>query len=111
MPNTPLPDAPRDVVISGPGVSLARFCDDDLAAVHTFASDPEVCRYTGWGPNTLDDTRAFLGDAVRRPDDRFTLAVVLDDEVIGSASVWTTSAEHLVGELGYTLRADCWGRG
>lgn len=95
----------------GAQVALARFRPTDVEAVHAFASDPAVCRFTGWGPNTLAETRAFLADATRRLDDRYDLAVLRGDELIGSASVWTTSPEHRTGELGYTLRADCWGRG
>ncbi len=104
-------DIPREVVIRGSRVALARFRESDIDAVHAFASDPVVCRFTGWGPNTLDETRAFLTDAVRRSNDRYDLAVVRGDEVIGSASVWTTSPVHRVGELGYTIRQDCWGQG
>lgn len=105
------PTGSRQVVIRGDRVELARFDEGDVEAVHRFASDPAVCRYTTWGPNTWDETRAFVLDAVRSQDDRYDLAVVRDGEVIGSASVWTTSAAHRVGELGYTLRPDCWGRG
>jgi ribosomal-protein-alanine N-acetyltransferase len=104
-------DVPREAVIAGSRVTLARFRETDLHAVHAFASDPLVCRFTGWGPNTLDETRTFVADAVRCKDDRFDLAVLRGDEVIGSASVWTTSPEHRVGELGYTIRRDCWGAG
>ncbi len=107
----PVSDAAREVVISGPRLALARFQDGDVEAVHRFASDPEVCRFTGWGPNTLEDTRSFVAEAVQRRSDRYDLAVLRDDEVIGSASVWTTSPEHRAGELGYTIRRDCWGDG
>lgn len=96
-------------MISGPRLALARFRVSDVDAVHVFASDPEVCRFTGWGPNTLEETRTFVAEAARRHSDRFDLAVLRGDEVIGSASVWTTSPEHRVGELGYTIRRDCWG--
>lgn len=104
-------DAPREIVIRGSRVTLARFRKGDVEAVHTFASDPVVCRFTGWGPNTLDDTRAFVADATSHDSDRYDLAVLRGDEVIGSASVWTTSPAHRVGELGYTIRRDCWGEG
>lgn len=104
-------ESQREVVITGSRLELARFDDGDVGAVHAFASDPVVCRFTGWGPNTLDETRAFVADATRRRSDRYDLAVLRGDELIGSASVWTTSPENLVGELGYTIRRDCWGRG
>lgn len=98
-------------MIEGPRLALARFRESDLEAVHRFASDPEVCRFTGWGPNTIEETRAFVAEAVKRHSGRYDLAVLRDGEVIGSASVWTTSPEHRVGELGYTIRRDCWGHG
>lgn len=104
-------DAPREVVIRGARVALARFRESDVEAVHRFASDPVVCRYTGWGPNTLDDTRTFVAEAIPRNGDRYDLAVLRGEEVIGSASVWTTRPAHRVGELGYTVRRDCWGHG
>src|SRR6476620_7493588 len=104
-------DVPREVVIRGARVALARFRESDVEAVHTFASDPVVCRFTGWGPNTLDDTLTFVADAIPRNSDRYDLAVLRGVEVIGSASVWTTSRAHRVGELGYTIRRDCWSHG
>ncbi|MGN6575802.1 MAG: GNAT family N-acetyltransferase [Nocardioides sp.] len=104
-------DDRREVVTRGARVVLARFHEGDVDAVHAFASDPEVCRFTGWGPNTWDETRAFVADAVERRNDRYDLAVLLRDEVIGSASVWTTSPGDRTGELGYTIRRDCWGNG
>lgn len=104
-------DAVREVVIRGPRLALARFRESDVDAVHAFAADPVVCRYTGWGPNSLDDTRAFVADAVSADDERYVLAVLRGDQLMGSASVWTTSTVHRVGELGYTIRRDCWGQG
>lgn len=92
-------------------MTLTRFCESDVEAVHTFASDPVVCRYTGWGPNSLDETRTFVADAAQRHEDRYDLAILHGDELIGSASVWTTIAAHQVGELGYTIRRDRWGHG
>jgi RimJ/RimL family protein N-acetyltransferase len=104
-------DDPRDVVTRGRRVVLARFRESDLDAVHSFASDPEVCRFTGWGPNTREETRSFIADAIEPSNDRYDLAVLRGDEVIGSASVWTTSPGDRAGELGYTIRRDCWGEG
>ena len=103
--------ADREVVTSGPVLTLARFREGDVEAVHVFASDRVVCRFTGWSPNTLGDTRAFIADAVQCRSDRFDLAVVRGVEFLASASVWTMSPEHRVGGLGYTIRRDRWSRG
>jgi [ribosomal protein S5]-alanine N-acetyltransferase len=32
-------------------------------------------------------------------------------DLIGSAAVWTANQESRVGEMGYTIRRDCWGQG
>ncbi len=103
--------ARREVEITGPRVALARFLPTDVAAVHAFASDPVVCEHTTWGPNTPAETREFVAEATSPTSDGYLLAVLQDGEVVGSAAVWTTSEPDRTGELGYTLRRDCWGRG
>jgi hypothetical protein len=37
---------------------------NDFAAVHAYAGDPAVTRYTSFGPNSEEDTRGFLARAV-----------------------------------------------
>ena len=39
---------------------LRDFAESDLAAVHEYASDPEVVCYTPWGPNTERETRIYI---------------------------------------------------
>lgn len=107
----PAPAAPRDVVEDLGPVQLARFTPEDVADVHAFASDPLVCAHTTWGPNTPEDTRDFVAQACRPAPGTVLLAVVRADRVIGSASVWTTSAADRCGEMGYVLHRDHWGRG
>lgn len=91
---------PRVTAITRQRLALARFEERDYDAVHEFASDPEVCRYTTWGPNSDADTRAFIVEATKATDAELKLAVMLDREVIGSAAVWTTSASDRTGEFG-----------
>ncbi|WP_081264958.1 GNAT family N-acetyltransferase [Prescottella equi] len=100
-----------DILVSGEKVVLRRFRPEDHDDVHAFASDPDVCRFMSWGPNSQADTRDFLAQAVTVRPSRLDLAILADQRLIGSASVWTTDIEHRTGELGYTLRADAWGQG
>ncbi|MFW5866974.1 MAG: GNAT family N-acetyltransferase, partial [Armatimonadota bacterium] len=71
-------------------LELRDFHEGDVEAVHEWASDPEVVRFMGWGPNTRERTREFLQRklAERTGDPRRTwdLAVVRRDtgRVIGS---------------------------
>ncbi|WP_418908622.1 GNAT family N-acetyltransferase [Glutamicibacter endophyticus] len=92
---------------------LRELSTEDFAAVHAFASDPEVCRYSPWGPNSEQQTRDFIHSAIaeadRHPRTRFTLAIECNTQVIGAASFTRLDAEH--GEIGYTLERNFWSRG
>ena len=95
---------------------LRAFAPGDEDAVHRYAADPEVCRFVTWGPNSTEDTRAFVAEAVRsaaQAGERgaWTWAVVLEGELVGTAGLTVTSRENARGELGYVLRRDRWGGG
>jgi ribosomal-protein-alanine N-acetyltransferase len=94
---------------------LREFRDDDFAAVHSYGSDPEVTKYVPWGPNAPEDTRTFLSfamDAAREEPRRdYTLAAEVEGAVVGAAHLQLVSAAHAVGEIGYVVRRDHWGKG
>lgn len=96
---------------SGLGIRLIDFRSQHLSAVHNFAADPLVCRYSTWGPNQLADTQKFLADALIEQPHRRLRAIMLGDVLIGSASVWATERNAKAGELGYTLNREYWGNG
>jgi hypothetical protein len=43
---------------------LREFVEQDWRAAHDYATDPEVVRYMDWGPNTEEETRAFIRRAI-----------------------------------------------
>ncbi|MBN1171809.1 MAG: GNAT family N-acetyltransferase [Micromonosporaceae bacterium] len=97
---------------------LLRDCRiEDYASVHAFTSDPEVTRHTAWGPNTPEDTTAFLSaaiaDARRRPRIRFSLAMVeIDaDVLIGLIELRNICERTRRADLGYVLSPAWRGRG
>ncbi|NDU73826.1 GNAT family N-acetyltransferase [Actinomadura sp. DSM 109109] len=96
---------------------LREFRASDHAAVHTFASDTEVTRYTDWGPNSPSDTTTFLTevtqDATSTPRHRFALAVVNREHnaLIGSIELRVVSTSHQRAEIGYVLDRHSWGKG
>ena len=100
-----------------PRLILREFRDDDLDAVHAYGADPEVSRYMVWGPNTLDDSRAFMARTLEAqrawPRAAVNAAVVLADggRLIGSAEFRVIDAENLTGEFGYSFHQDHWGQG
>lgn len=86
---------------------------DDWPAVHEWAVLPEVFRFQGWGPNTAEQTQAYVrlvADAWQeRPQQRFGHAVLLADRVIGTADLYLRGEG--AGEIGYGLHPAFWGRG
>jgi RimJ/RimL family protein N-acetyltransferase len=100
-----------------PRLRLREWREDDWPQAHAYASDSEVVRFLDWGPNTEEDTRAFIGEATRArrasPRTHYDLAVALaeSDEVIGGGRIWIESAEHREASIGYSLGQAHWGRG
>ena len=94
-------------------VRLRPLVPEDWVAVHEWASRPEVCRYQTWGPNTPEQTREFVREAVAAwdadPQVRFAFAVVIDEAVVGNAEF--KLREDGQGEIGYLIHPELWGRG
>ncbi len=93
---------------------LRDFTAADFAAAHAWATDPEVVRYMEWGPNTEEETRAFLAlkaqEAAAQPRTVLDLAVVPagESEPVGSVGLRVAGR---VGILGYCFARSAWGRG
>lgn len=85
----------------------------DVAFIHAYASDPEVCRFSPWGPNSLEETQAFVEDCLRErqvtPRTHHTLAVTLDGVPVGAVTV--VERTDAVVELGYVMNRLLWGAG
>ena len=67
--------------ITTPRLVLRDFIENDWEVVHEYGSDAEVARYMPWGPNTEEDTRAFIARAIasrsEEPRTKFELAVTI----------------------------------
>ncbi|MDO5754329.1 GNAT family N-acetyltransferase [Arthrobacter sp.] len=99
----------------GPRLSFRDFTAGDISAVHEFAADPEVTRWSTWGPNTLEQTTSFVTDAahahLEEGRSTFSFAAVLEGKVIGSVAIWITDPDDRNGELGYSFHRSYWGNG
>jgi [ribosomal protein S5]-alanine N-acetyltransferase len=89
----------------------------DAEAMQAYAADPAVVQYMIWGPNTIEQTRAFCSGQldIQRVRDRrdFELAVIdkRDGELIGGVGLRVQNTVQREGDIGYVLRRDYWGRG
>jgi len=89
----------------------------DWPDVHLWGSRPEACRYEAWGPNTPEETRAFVSAAVQAnqavPRVRYAFAVTLPDapRVIGIGELRVRDEKLRLADIGYVLHPDFWGHG
>ncbi|MCC6627509.1 MAG: GNAT family N-acetyltransferase [Chloroflexi bacterium] len=109
-------DAPSLSLVT-PRLVLRDFGDADLAAVHTFRSDPAVARFMDFQPESLEQALAWLVEVIahnrERPRHAYNLAITrrADESVIGWIGIGRSS--RYAGELGfgYMLHRDAWGQG
>jgi len=68
-----------------------------------------------WGPNTLEQTHAFVNGmvaAASRPERAaISWAVTVGGALVGSCMISATSAQHRRGEIGYVVAREHWGAG
>lgn len=106
-----------ELPLQTPRLLLRDFVEDDWGAVHTYAHRPEVSRFMPWGPNSEQDSRDFVGRAlaaqVASPRLSFEIAVIWREsgQLIGGCHLSVQNQTQGVGEIGYCLHPDFWGRG
>lgn len=104
-------------LLIGARIRIRDFHPANLDAVHSFAGDAAVTRYTDFGPNTREESQQFISVAVAQAGQAgqtvFNLAVELtrSDRLIGSVSIGITSIEHRRGALGFVFHRSFWPQG
>lgn len=94
-------------------IHLRPLTESDWEAVHEWARLEEVTRYQSWGPNTAEQTKAFVRQAAEvwaiQPQTWFIYGVLLGGSLVGSVELHLR--HHGQGEIGYGLDPRFWGRG
>ncbi len=104
------------MLIETPRLILREFTADDLPAMITFFSDPDVGRYIG-GQWSTEEAQKYLqgimAGQTQQTRHTWELSVALRStgEVIGSAELVVTNAAHREAEIGYMLARAHWGFG
>ena len=88
----------------------------DAAAIHEYASDPEVSRYIGWRlMKSQDETYQHVETMIKRETELIQLyaSVYLREtgEIIGTVMLFNMELEAANAEIGYVFRKDAWGKG
>jgi RimJ/RimL family protein N-acetyltransferase len=102
--------------VSQGGTTLRRFSPADVGEFATYRTDPDLARYQGWSPLTLDQATEFVASMseVRQliPCGWVQLAIAAEatDELLGDVGLFL-SADHSAVEVGFTLARHHHGRG
>lgn len=120
------PEYSRYMEVVSERLVLRPFAASDVDDVHVYASDPAVCFFTDWGPNSREETESFVADAVASGAP-LNVAITLAQDLLGASG--TVSAGTVIGglsafgahrapisdhpaarELGWVVRRDLWGQ-
>jgi [ribosomal protein S5]-alanine N-acetyltransferase len=111
-----MPPFDENLVLATPRLALRALRDDDAAALHAVFADPRVMRYWSSAPWTsiaqaegfIERSRAAMasGDALRLGLERRDDALL-----IGQCTLFDFVLPSARAEIGYSMRADAWGRG
>jgi RimJ/RimL family protein N-acetyltransferase len=91
--------------------------DSDWVAVQEYSSDPKVCEFMDWGPNTARETKEFVKRAMRAAKDKprfaydFAITCGESDPVIGAVSLVLVGFPPNQAMIGYVLGRQHWGQG
>ena len=98
-------------------LTLRRYLPDDWARVHLYAKVPEFSQYEVWGPNSAEDTKAFVADCIEKtsvtPILEYQLAVILKDAniLIGGCGIKKDQPSDSAASLGYAINPEFQNRG
>ena len=93
---------------------LRKFMPDDVPAVQRYVGVPENTLYMVWGPNTQEQTRAFVHMAISKAEEnpvtnyQFAVTYKRSGELIGACNLAISGD---TAEIGWILHRDYWGQG
>jgi ribosomal-protein-alanine N-acetyltransferase len=105
------------ITLNSERVSLREVEDKDWIDIHKYASQSIVCQYQPWGPNTEEESQAFVRqviiDANKDPRTRFVFALMEKEQgrMIGSGEINIRDIINKTGEIAYIVNPDYWGKG
>lgn len=82
---------------------------EDFERVHAYGSLPDFSKYDVWGPNTEEDSRKFIEDAITKSTSKeafeFEMAVCLKENglLIGGCGIRRESEHSRVANIGYAI--------
>lgn len=105
------------MIIETERLILRNYKTTDFERVHLYGSLPDFSQYDVWGPNTLEDTKNFIADSIKKseknPRYEFEFAVVLKDSdlLIGGCGIRRDWESCSFANLGYAINPEFQGKG
>lgn len=105
------------ITIQTPRITLREYQQADFPGVHAYSIDPDAVRFMSWGPNTPQDTRAFIQTAIGlqsaepRLDYFFVVVSNHHREIIGGCGLHLKDPEQRCATMGYIFNRVYWGQG
>ena len=107
----------RQVTLRTPRLTLREFRESDAEAVQVYAGNPEVTRFTSFGPNTPEVTDTvianWLQEQKRLPRTEWPLAVVRQEDgvLIGGTGLGAVDWSTGTAVFDYVLQRSAWSQG
>lgn len=95
---------------------LRSFAEKDAEAVNAYGSNPENVTYMTWGPSSMEDTKAFIEECIKKtqaePVTQYEYAIVHKEtgRLIGGCGIYLNESRD-TGMLGWILHKDYWRQG
>lgn len=94
---------------------LRPFTFADVDGVHAYSKKPSVTHFMVWGPNTLDDTKAFVRLVIKKGEEKprynYDFLVTLKDgTIIGACGIYFTDLSK-APSLGWVYDDTYWNQG
>jgi ribosomal-protein-alanine N-acetyltransferase len=105
------------IQLQTPRLFIREFNAADVDAVHVYSANPLVSQYQIWGPNSLEETQAFVTRAMesqsKKLREAYEMAAILksNHQLIGGGGITLDSSGSRIASIGYTFAPEFWGQG
>jgi [ribosomal protein S5]-alanine N-acetyltransferase len=96
---------------------LREYKESDWKAVHQYGQKENILIYEAWGPNTEEQTKAFIEKSIKErkenPRRTFELCITLKStkELIGGCGFRINKENDKRGDFGYIINPEYWNKG
>lgn len=105
------------MVIQTSRLIIRELVPEDWKSVHQYASQGDILIYEPWGPNTEEQTKTFVSQALQNATEQprlsyeFAITLGSNGKLIGGCGIKINQNNPDVANLGYIINPDFWNKG